>query len=248
LPTALALTAWFRAHRADANFYRFFGTHNRERIGSPMVAGPTNRRRSFSTAGFDWLSAGRPPPLRRTRSAAAGSILGTTNDCAIATPWRGTQPPFHQIRRQPSPQPQPPTPTLIQPVLDGNIAGAIAASSIIAESYTTPRRAGIPCLRKSLDESVIPDRRLRPDCRLGYRRGGAANAPVDRQAGRAYPSNLLNCLVAIGALRIGGWFGERPRDRRTLRGDFRWRRHLRQRCQLRERSSSRYRQAVTRQG
>ena len=50
------------AHSAAASFAWLFETQRSGRIGSPIVAGSSNRRRSSSSVGSVAVSAGRPPP------------------------------------------------------------------------------------------------------------------------------------------------------------------------------------------
>jgi hypothetical protein len=66
---------WFIACSAAASFSRLLDTHSSGRIGSPIVAGSTNRRRSSSTVGSTVLESGRPAPLRRIRVVAGMSSM-----------------------------------------------------------------------------------------------------------------------------------------------------------------------------
>jgi hypothetical protein len=63
---------------AAATLARLFDTHGSGRIGSPIAAAPTNRRRLSSRAGSFSVSPGRPLPGRRTvpadGTAAASSF------------------------------------------------------------------------------------------------------------------------------------------------------------------------------
>ena len=74
--TASALRGLARRSRDAAQARRLLslaviydgGTHSSGRIGSPIVAGSTRRRKSFKTVGSALLKSGRPAPLRRTRT------------------------------------------------------------------------------------------------------------------------------------------------------------------------------------
>ncbi len=59
------------ARSAAASFAWLFETHSSGRIGSPIVAGSSTRRRSSSNAGSATVSAGRPLPGRRTTPDSA---------------------------------------------------------------------------------------------------------------------------------------------------------------------------------
>src|SRR5580698_4799344 len=125
LPTVLAQTEWFKPRRAVASFSRLFETHSSGRIGSPMVAGSTNRRRSSSTVGSALLDAGTLAPHPVRRRWRCQKILGPANDRAV----RDARRPRH--RRGPAiagsnflrGHEQAAT-SFVQPVLDGYVASA----------------------------------------------------------------------------------------------------------------------------
>src|SRR5580704_3392694 len=62
----LSATLWPVSRNATASFAWLFETHISGRIGSPIVTGSTNSRRSSSRVGSFSIRVGPPPPGRRT--------------------------------------------------------------------------------------------------------------------------------------------------------------------------------------
>ena len=74
------------SHNAAASFAWLFDTHSSGRIGSPIVAGSSNRRRSSSSVGsFDGQcrpAAAWPPNLARQRAGVIQVLQSTANRAA----------------------------------------------------------------------------------------------------------------------------------------------------------------------
>lgn len=142
----LVLTARFKVSKADAQFLPAFRYHSRGHIGSPMVAGSTNRRRSSSTAGLDWLNAGSATAFAAHPLAGHGcrqKVSGPANDCAVRHAYRSrhrrgflvTGGNLLRVHEQA-------TTELIQLVSDGYVACAnrgLVGHSIIAHRTTLHR-------------------------------------------------------------------------------------------------------------
>src|SRR5271155_2306708 len=71
------------ARSAVASLSWLLETHRNGRIGSPIVAGSSNRSKSASSVGSFIVNRGLPPPLRRTFPVKdPGSHLQTATDRA----------------------------------------------------------------------------------------------------------------------------------------------------------------------
>src|SRR5712692_2077533 len=91
-------------HKAAASLAWLFDTHRRGRIGSPIVAGSTSRRRSSSSVGAASVKGRRPLPARRTAPAGNPDLSARGRSYLAQFPSRAPPP---QCRRTPLSEPPP---------------------------------------------------------------------------------------------------------------------------------------------
>src|SRR5208337_5024282 len=104
------LTLWPMARSAVASLSWLLETHRNGRIGSPIVAGSSNRCKSSNSVGSLTVNRGVPPPLRRTSPVKEpGFRKSFRPQSCSGRPSSRARPP--QSRRSPPPSPPPPRST-----------------------------------------------------------------------------------------------------------------------------------------